>query len=75
VRETLNADIPLAADHFRYFAGCIPAQEGTAAEIDEPAATYHYHKPLSTEQRREGKEGTVETASEQETHKQQIEYG
>ena len=35
VRETLNADIPLAADHFRYFAGCIRAQEGSAAEIDE----------------------------------------
>ena len=35
VRETLNADIPLAADHFRYFAGCIRAQEGTSAEIDE----------------------------------------
>ncbi len=34
VRETLNADIPLAADHFRYFAGCIRAQEGSAAEID-----------------------------------------
>ena len=34
VRETLNADIPLAVDHFRYFAGCIRAQEGTAADID-----------------------------------------
>ncbi len=46
VRETLNADIPLAADHFRYFAGCIRAQEGTAAEIDEHTASYHFHEPL-----------------------------
>ncbi len=46
VRETLNADIPLAADHFRYFAGCIRAQEGTAAEIDENTAAYHFHEPL-----------------------------
>jgi aldehyde dehydrogenase len=35
IRETLNADIPLAVDHFRYFAGCIRAQEGGAAEINE----------------------------------------
>ena len=34
IRETLNADIPLLVDHFRYFAGCIRAQEGTATEID-----------------------------------------
>jgi len=46
VRETLNADIPLAADHFRYFAGCIRAQEGTSAEIDEHTASYHFHEPL-----------------------------
>ena len=46
VRETLNADVPLAADHFRYFAGCIRAQEGTAAEIDEHTAAYHFHEPL-----------------------------
>ncbi|MDR9753378.1 aldehyde dehydrogenase family protein [Pseudomonas sp. SZMC_28357] len=46
VRETLNADIPLAADHFRYFAGCIRAQEGSAAEIDEHTAAYHFHEPL-----------------------------
>ena len=38
VRETLNADVPLAADHFRYFAGCIRAQEGGAAEINEHTA-------------------------------------
>src|SRR3546814_4949357 len=41
VRETLNADIPLAADHFRYFAGCIRAQEGSAAEIDGNTVAYH----------------------------------
>ncbi|HBX56819.1 aldehyde dehydrogenase family protein [Pseudomonas sp. UBA2684] len=46
VRETLNADVPLAADHFRYFAGCIRAQEGSAAEIDELTAAYHFHEPL-----------------------------
>ncbi|KIQ00202.1 MULTISPECIES: aldehyde dehydrogenase family protein [Pseudomonas] len=46
VRETLNADVPLAADHFRYFAGCIRAQEGTAAEINEHTASYHFHEPL-----------------------------
>lgn len=46
VRETLNADVPLAADHFRYFAGCIRAQEGTAAEIDQHTAAYHFHEPL-----------------------------
>lgn len=46
VRETLNADVPLAADHFRYFAGCIRAQEGSAAEINELTAAYHFHEPL-----------------------------
>ncbi|WP_022962781.1 acetaldehyde dehydrogenase ExaC [Halopseudomonas pelagia] len=46
VRETLNADIPLAADHFRYFAGCIRAQEGSLAEIDEHTTAYHFHEPL-----------------------------
>ncbi|YCH20878.1 aldehyde dehydrogenase [Pseudomonas sp. D1-3] len=46
VRETLNADVPLAADHFRYFAGCIRAQEGSAAEINEHTASYHFHEPL-----------------------------
>jgi len=46
VRETLNADIPLAADHFRYFAGCIRAQEGTMAEIDSKTVAYHVHEPL-----------------------------
>ncbi|MBT1120958.1 acetaldehyde dehydrogenase ExaC [Stutzerimonas nitrititolerans] len=46
VRETLNADVPLAADHFRYFAGCLRAQEGSAAEINEHTAAYHFHEPL-----------------------------
>ena len=46
VRETLAADIPLAADHFRYFAGCIRAQEGSAAEINEHTVAYHIHEPL-----------------------------
>ncbi len=46
VRETLAADIPLAVDHFRYFAGCIRAQEGSAAEIDGNTVAYHFHEPL-----------------------------
>ena len=46
VRETLAADIPLAADHFRYFAGCIRAQEGSLAEIDPNTVSYHFHEPL-----------------------------
>jgi aldehyde dehydrogenase len=46
VRETLNADIPLSADHFRYFAGCIRAQEGSLGEIDHHTVAYHFHEPL-----------------------------
>ena len=46
VRETLNADIPLAIDHFRYFAGAIRAQEGGISQIDEDLVAYHYHEPL-----------------------------
>lgn len=46
VRETLNADIPLAADHFRYFAGCLRAQEGSTGELDEHTVAYHFHEPL-----------------------------
>ncbi|MEE3636660.1 MULTISPECIES: acetaldehyde dehydrogenase ExaC [Pseudomonas] len=46
IRETLNADVPLAADHFRYFAGCIRAQEGGAAEINDTTTAYHFHEPL-----------------------------
>ena len=46
IRETLNADIPLAIDHFRYFAGCLRAQEGSAADIDGDTVAYHYQEPL-----------------------------
>lgn len=46
VRETLAADIPLCADHFRYFAGCIRADEGSLGEIDENTVSYHIHEPL-----------------------------
>ncbi len=46
VRETMAADMPLAADHFRYFAGCIRAQEGSLAEIDPTTVAYHFHEPL-----------------------------
>ena len=46
IRETLNADIPLAADHFRYFAAAIRAQEGNFAEMDNGMTAYHYHEPL-----------------------------
>ncbi|VBA46466.1 putative aldehyde dehydrogenase [Mycobacterium attenuatum] len=46
VREALAADIPLAADHFRYFAAAIRAQEGTLSQIDEDTVAYHFHEPL-----------------------------
>ena len=46
MRETLNADLPLAIDHFRYFAGCIRSQEGGISEIDENTMAYHIHEPL-----------------------------
>ena len=46
IRETLNADIPLAADHFRYFAGCLRAQEGHMSEIDANTVAYHFQEPL-----------------------------
>lgn len=46
VRETLNADIPLMVDHFRYFAGCIRAQEGSSTEVDGTTVAYHFHEPL-----------------------------
>ena len=46
VRETLAADIPLAIDHFRYFAGAIRAQEGGVSEIDHNTIAYHFHEPL-----------------------------
>jgi len=46
IRETLNADLPLAIDHFRYFAGCLRSQEGGISEIDEHTMAYHIHEPL-----------------------------
>jgi len=46
IRETMAADIPLAIDHWRYFAGCIRAQEGTISEIDHDTVAYHFHEPL-----------------------------
>ncbi|KQM86430.1 aldehyde dehydrogenase [Sphingomonas sp. Leaf23] len=46
IRETTAADLPLAIDHFRYFAGCIRAQEGGISEIDHDTVAYHFHEPL-----------------------------
>ncbi len=46
VRETIGADIPLAIDHFRYFAGVIRAQEGSLSQIDEDTVAYHFYEPL-----------------------------
>ncbi|MBN8488756.1 MAG: aldehyde dehydrogenase [Burkholderiales bacterium] len=46
MRETLNADIPLTIDHFRYFAGCVRAQEGAISEIDHNTIAYHFQEPL-----------------------------
>lgn len=46
LRETMAADLPLAIDHFRYFAGCIRAQEGAISEIDENTVAYHFHEPM-----------------------------
>src|SRR3954452_18929602 len=46
IRETTAADLPLAIDHFRYFAGAIRAQEGGISEIDQDTIAYHFHEPL-----------------------------
>jgi aldehyde dehydrogenase len=46
IRETLNADLPLTIDHFRYFAGCVRAQEGALSNIDEHTVAYHIQEPL-----------------------------
>jgi aldehyde dehydrogenase len=46
VRETLAADLPLAIDHFRYFAGALRAQEGTISQIDDDTVAYHFQEPL-----------------------------
>ncbi|MGO2557755.1 acetaldehyde dehydrogenase ExaC [Brachybacterium sp.] len=47
IRECLNADLPLAVDHFRYFAGAIRAQEGALSQLDDDTVAYHFHEPLS----------------------------
>ena len=46
IRETMAADLPLAVDHFRYFAGVLRAQEGGISEIDHDTIAYHFHEPL-----------------------------
>ncbi|MGI4950829.1 MAG: aldehyde dehydrogenase [Janthinobacterium lividum] len=46
IRETTHADLPLAVDHFRYFAGALRAQEGGISEIDKDTVAYHFHEPL-----------------------------
>ena len=46
IRETTAADLPLAIDHFRYFAGAVRAQEGGISEIDYDTVAYHFHEPL-----------------------------
>ncbi|MGI8725792.1 MAG: aldehyde dehydrogenase [Methyloceanibacter sp.] len=46
IRETRFADIPLAIDHFRYFASCLRSQEGSLSEIDHDTIAYHFHEPL-----------------------------
>lgn len=46
IRETRLADLPLAIDHFRYFASCIRSQEGTMGQIDNDTVAYHFHEPL-----------------------------
>ncbi|HHQ6626731.1 aldehyde dehydrogenase family protein [Serratia sp. N21D137] len=46
IRETVNADVPLAIDHFRYFAACVRAQEGGISEIDSETVAYHFHEPM-----------------------------
>ena len=46
IRETMAADLPLAIDHFRYFAGCVRAQEGGISQIDADTVAYHFHEPL-----------------------------
>ena len=46
IRETMAADLPLAIDHFRYFAGCLRAEEGTLAELDAHTVAYHIKEPL-----------------------------
>jgi len=46
IRETMAADMPLAVDHFRYFAGVLRAEEGSISQIDETTVAYHFNEPL-----------------------------
>jgi aldehyde dehydrogenase len=46
IRESRAADLPLAIDHFRYFAGCLRAEEGSLSEIDDDTVAYHFREPL-----------------------------
>ena len=46
IRETLNADVPLAIDHWRYFAACIRSEEGSATELDENTLSMNIKEPL-----------------------------
>jgi aldehyde dehydrogenase len=46
IRETTAADLPLAIDHFRYFAGALRGQEGSLSQIDDDTVAYHFHEPL-----------------------------
>lgn len=46
IRETRAADLPLAIDHFRYFAGCLRSQEGSMSQIDDDTVAYHFSEPL-----------------------------
>jgi len=46
IRETRGADVPLAIDHFRYFAGCVRAEEGAISTIDDKTIAYHFREPL-----------------------------
>ena len=46
IRETTHADLPLAVDHFRYFASCVRAQEGGISQIDHDTYAYHFHEPI-----------------------------
>jgi aldehyde dehydrogenase len=46
IRETRAADVPLAIDHFRYFASCIRAEEGALGELDNDTVAYHFKEPL-----------------------------
>ncbi|MFC3337602.1 aldehyde dehydrogenase family protein [Paracandidimonas soli] len=46
LRETTAADLPLAVDHFRYFAGCLRAEEGAISEIDQTTVAYHFQEPV-----------------------------